>query len=158
MSISQDFTIEAFVTPTNAKVNMFISWNGIESGDSRAILSHLPWADGNCYFDVAGCCGPSQRVNFYLSQLNTTFQIVYRCRTTATPYRQVLINTVSQVDSGTNGTNTLNFTSDNCAIGNYYAGGYNWQGNLYYFRMYNRGLSDAEIAQNFQASRGRFGI
>jgi hypothetical protein len=36
--------------------------------------------------------------------------------------------------------------------------GYNWDGKLAYFAVYNRGLSQDEYDQNYQALRTRFGV
>lgn len=33
------------------------------AGPGRQIGSHTPWSDGTIYYDVAGCCGPTQRIN-----------------------------------------------------------------------------------------------
>ena len=32
-------------------------------GPDRQLGSHAPWGDGTVYFDVAGCCGPNQRIS-----------------------------------------------------------------------------------------------
>jgi hypothetical protein len=68
----------------------------------------------------------------------------------------VLVNSDSQ--SG-----TINTNASGMSIGVYagYSGGargYYYNGNLAVCRIYNRALSAAEISQNFQALRGRFGI
>ncbi|MBI4600790.1 MAG: LamG domain-containing protein [Planctomycetes bacterium] len=36
-------------------------WN-FYFGPNRQLGSHIPWSNGNIYFDVAGCCGPTQRL------------------------------------------------------------------------------------------------
>jgi hypothetical protein len=36
--------------------------------------------------------------------------------------------------------------------------GYNWDGDLALFYTYNRGLTNAELLQNYSALRNRFGI
>ncbi len=32
------------------------------AGPGRQLGSHVPWSNGNIYFDVAGCCGANQRI------------------------------------------------------------------------------------------------
>ena len=34
----------------------------IGQGATRQLSSHIPWSNGNIYFDVAGCCNPDQRI------------------------------------------------------------------------------------------------
>jgi len=29
----------------------------------RAMQAHVPWSDGQIYWDTAGCCGAGQRIN-----------------------------------------------------------------------------------------------
>jgi hypothetical protein len=53
---------------------------------------------------------------------------------------------------------TYNFTnSTNYSIGRSGFGEY-WKGNMFSYRHYNRALTSTEIAQNFNATRARFGI
>src|SRR4030095_4074229 len=35
---------------------------GFWFGPNRQLGSHIPWGDGTIYFDVAGCCGATQRI------------------------------------------------------------------------------------------------
>ena len=66
------------------------------------------------------------------------------------------INGVS-VASGTQ-TGTLSTNSSGMYIGSYNSGGYFYNGALSICRVYNRVLSAAEVLQNFNAARGRYGI
>lgn len=43
-------------------------------------------------------------------------------------------------------------------IGRYGGGDYQWDGNIYTFKAYNRALSPQEIQQNFNATKSRFGL
>jgi hypothetical protein len=49
-------------------------------------------------------------------------------------------------------------TTDPIAIGAYNGGAYASFGAIPIYRVYNRPLNPYEIAENFQANRGRFGI
>jgi hypothetical protein len=62
--------------------------------------------------------------------------------------------TITVLDTGTGSTNVLRI-----GVGNY-AGDFSWHANAFVssVKMYNRGLTDAEILQNFNALRGRYGI
>lgn len=55
--------------------------------------------------------------------------------------------------------NSFDFTTNsyNYNIGRSGGGEY-WKGNMYCYRHYNRGLTAAEVQQNFNALRGRFGL
>ena len=49
--------------------------------------------------------------------------------------------------------------ADNGYIGKeYHSGGYGLNADVYAIRVYNKALTDAEVLQNFNAMRGRFGV
>jgi len=156
-SSTNEHTIEVFAQVTQVTTNSFFSWRATPNtgSDQRAIASHLYYSNGNTYYDVSGCCGGTQRIN-YPNDSDLTAgvrHLVWRTRTNTTPNRQFFKNTVSQMNSGGNSTATVNWNLTTAAtIGN------GWYGNLYLFRAYNRALTDDEIQQNFNALRGRFGI
>jgi hypothetical protein len=57
----------------------------------------------------------------------------------------------------------MTFSSNVALIGvfdenNIGGSGGTWKGNLYSFRMYNRGLTNDEIAQNFNAFKSRYNL
>ncbi len=54
-------------------------------------------------------------------------------------------------------TGTANW-SNGLRIGNYYGSGYYYQGKINSVSFYNRALSAGEVAQNFSALRGRYGV
>jgi hypothetical protein len=54
--------------------------------------------------------------------------------------------------------NPINYVSPNLSIARWGGGGRNWNGRIGNFAAYNRVLTAAEIQQNFNANRGRFGI
>jgi hypothetical protein len=43
-------------------------------------------------------------------------------------------------------------------LGRYSGGTYQWNGNIYTFKVYNKALSPEEIKQNFNATKSRFGL
>ena len=149
--------VEAFVQVYGATGNVFFDWRAAPSGggDTRAIFSHLYYSNGNTYYDVAGCCAVSQRIS-YTNDTDFTAgirHVSYRTRVNTTPNREIFKNTVSQVDSGANSTNTVTWNDATSAtIGN------NWYGRLYSFRAYSRPLTDTEMVQNYDAQKERFGL
>ncbi len=43
--------------------NHFAFWFAEGEADPRQLSAHIPWSDGNIYFDVNGCCDATQRIN-----------------------------------------------------------------------------------------------
>ena len=58
----------------------------------------------------------------------------------------------------TNETRTVSTNATGMRVGSYVSGSYFYNGNIAQVQVYNRALSAAEIAQNFAAHRGRYGI
>ena len=54
--------------------------------------------------------------------------------------------------------NPINYVSPNLSIARWSLGGRYWNGKISNFKTYNRVLTAAEIQQNFNALRGRFGL
>jgi hypothetical protein len=69
---------------------------------------------------------------------------------------------INAVQNGTDWTNTASLTLAtvvNCKIGSStHTDAQRWNGYINGFQIYNRALTAAEIAQNFEAHRGRYGI
>ncbi len=42
--------------------NNFAFWFADGDADPRQLGAHVPWSNGNIFFDVAGCCGATQRI------------------------------------------------------------------------------------------------
>lgn len=89
------------------------------------------------------------------SFMNTTnwFQVVgtYTSGTRVLYINGVAVNSDSQ--TGTIATNANGMT-----VGSYNSGGYFYNGNIGVVRVYNRALSANEVMQNFNATRGRYGV
>ena len=56
---SQELTVSLWLNREGKPAND--AWTFL-FGESRQFGSHAPWSDGMVYFDVAGCCGDSQRI------------------------------------------------------------------------------------------------
>ena len=54
--------------------------------------------------------------------------------------------------------NPINYSNPNLSIARWSNGGRNWNGRISNFVAYNKALTATEIQQNFNATRGRFGI
>jgi hypothetical protein len=155
--LAQEHTVEVWMKPTELRATTFFNWT--DAAGNRQIMSHAPWSNNYVYYDVGGCCSSSQRVEYLTNIVGSITQLVFRCRTNTTPYRQVFENTVEKVNSGANSTAPMSFGSVGAIIGDFRpAGGVPWKGNTYIFRLYNRALTDSEIVQNFNANRRRFNL
>jgi hypothetical protein len=156
-NLDQEHTIEVIIMPTSAKACTLFHWT--DAGGIRTISGHTPWNDGVVYYDVAGCCSSTQRVSYSSNILNKVTIMTFRCRTSQFPTRQVFENTIEKVNSGVNTTSTLSFGSLPVTIGSFYGDrGTSYPGRLYSIRVYNRGLTDAEILQNYNVDRAKFGL
>jgi hypothetical protein len=161
--LGQEHTIEIVINNTLASTTTLFNWRSSQT--DRAIMSHTPYSDGVVYYDVGGCCGVTNRVSYTPSPslTNRLTYMIFRCRTSQTPYRQVFENTVEKVNSGANATANITLSSNIALIGAYNeanlagSGGV-WKGNLYSFRMYNRALTDAEVQQNYNAMKNRYNL
>ena len=149
--------IESYVQVTSAATNTFFDWRATPNtgSDTRAIFSHLYYSNGNTYFDVNGCCGPTQRIQ-YANDSDLTAGIrhfAWRVRTNTTPYRQMFKNTVDVNNSGveTTASSTWNLTTAATIASG-------WIGKIYLIRVYNRSLTDSEILINYNATKKRFGL
>jgi hypothetical protein len=155
---TNEHTVISWVTWTTKTNSAFFDWRATQNtgSDSRAIYTHFPYnTTPDFYYDVSGCCGTTQRISGTVSNnfQNSVNMATWRTRKSATPNRQFFRNGISILDSGANSTATVTW-NNTTAVG--LCG--TWVGRLYNFYVYNRDLTDAEITQNFNALRGRYGL
>lgn len=147
-SVNTYFTFFMICKPsTTGQTPGSFNWDG---PSERNIMCHIPWS-GTIYFDVNGCCGSTERIQY---STNVSTQIAspaswgFRSRSTTTPRREIFYNNVSQVNSGTNSTNTgwSTTTSTPLSIGRYASSNsFYWQTRIWAFYFYNRALEDSEM-------------
>lgn len=127
------------------------NWDG---AGGRGIYSHLPWSNDNVYWDQGGCCDPNTRTvaptggstswNIWgFNRTSSTDRSIYKNGTILTT------NTEVAADPGLNA---------NPVIINSIGPSINWDARLGVVMLYNRGLTDAEMAQNVTALRVRYGV
>lgn len=159
-SLGQEFTIEFVAKSTVTLYNSLFQW--FDPSNVRAIQVHWPLAQGDntVYYDVGGCCGATQRVTWAdgATLLNVDAYGALRCRVGTNPTRQIFVNNTSVANSGVNSTATITYGSTAAIIGAFDTTQLFWKGNLYFFRMYNRALTDAEMTQNYNVQKSRFGL
>ena len=137
----------------------FKFYAGASGASGRGIAAHLAWGDGNIYFDQGGCCSGDTRTQVASGGTNTWNMWSFR-RLTNSSTRHIIKNATT-LTTNTATALDLNLSSTSVELGGSAEfGGVSsaWDARLNSFYVYNRGLTDAEIQQNFNATRGRFGI
>ena len=137
------------------KQNSFTSTSAFNFNGSvaygRGIFAHLTWNDGSVYFDQGGCCGGDTRT-YVASGGASTWNIWVFRRLSNSSERSIIKNETTLT------TNTAGAANINLDATQAYVAGGGWDVQLNSFIVYNRGLSNAEISQNYNALRDRFGI
>ena len=146
-------TIELVMTPTAAKGSI-INFRG-DSHD-YAINVHVPWSNNNIYYDVGGCCDATDRISGPSNIVGQKIHIIFRSRPSTNPKREVILNGTSILNSGVNNTSTNNFTNIPVTLGGFMynnnSSNHAVSARLYSVKVYNRALTDAEVASNFTGS------
>jgi len=153
ITLGQDATIE-FIAKANwnqdnsgTPIPVSIDGNNYNSGPQPFFYSNkINWNTGNG--------GNNPFSNSYMPDTNWhVFTISNNFSSgVATLYIDgVLIGTATALNMTTTGNNKL-------WIGRWHGGGYNVNMNFAALKIYNRALTAAEVQQNFNANRGRFGI
>ena len=126
---------------------------------NRGIFSHCTWNDDVVYFDQGGCCAGDTRTSV-ASGGSQTWNIWAFRRLTGSSTRSIHKNGVTLATNTAAAANIdLNTTAVDLGSTDEYGGNSStWNARLNAFHVYNRGLTDAEILQNFNALRGRFGL
>jgi hypothetical protein len=125
----------------------------------RGIFAHCTWSDDVVYFDQGSCCGADTRT-YVASGGSQTWNIWTFRRFTNSSTRSISKNG-STLITNTATAADINLISTGVDLGStdeYGGNSSTWNAQLNSFIAYNRGLSDDEISQNFNALRGRFGI
>ena len=114
---------------------------------------------GSIYFDVGQGAGPYTSPLYSFSN-NTWYNVVgVHTRTAGSSVLTVYLNGVALSSSTITPSNTPNDNSYPVSIGRrFYNSGTPANGSIPAVSIYNRALSAAEVAQNFNALRGRYGI
>lgn len=142
----------------NTSAFKFYSSNGT-GVNSRGIFAHATWGDDNVYFDQGSCCNADSRT-FVASGGSQTWNIWTFRRLTGSSTRSIHKNGIT-LTTNTATAIDINLSATAADVSGTDENGGNsstWNARLNSFIVYNRGLSDEEISQNFNAFRGRFDI
>lgn len=156
--ITTDHTIEIICRPTAVKDTILFQF--LDSTKvNKMSQGHVPWSDGRVYYDVRGCCEAGQRLGYIASAPTATVkQYVFRTRSSAAPQRQIFENGASVADSAAAATSALYAWGGPTTLFAGNMGASPWSGDVYAVRIYNRALTDAEIAQNYAVVAPQFGL
>jgi hypothetical protein len=126
----------------------------------RGIFVHPGWVNNTIYFDQGGCCNSDQRTERTFTSGDFTNWRMWAVVSTIGE-RRIYMNGVMYAR---NTVPAANIGLDNTQL---YIGGddvyssessSNWDGKLSIFMVYNRGLSAAEIYQNYFVQKNKFSI
>ncbi len=128
------------------------------SSQTRGIAPHLPWTDGNIYFDQGGCCNADTRTNVAWGGNTSTW---YMWTFTAGARGREIIRNASVLTTNTTARANIDLSSVQIelASSDEYGGASSaWNAHLGAFLVYNRQLSLAEITENYNLLKQRFPI
>ena len=150
------YTIFFIFQTTTTGGNGAFKFKGSLGGSTRGIFCHPGWTNDTIYFDQGGCCNGDQRISYTNSNVNDSniWNMVGLRSTVAT--RAILYNGIVGTTTSTAAAN-INLDSNPVLI-NPVDEGYSWNGRLAYFAVYNRGISNAEYLNNYNALKGRFSL
>jgi Concanavalin A-like lectin/glucanases superfamily/Domain of unknown function (DUF2341) len=156
-SITSDHTFEVLCQPLNGSLNL-IELLGTSS--ERMLVTHLPWGN-SIFYDTRWNAANTvaNRLQYSTTTPVNLKHYVFRTRTSTTPYMEVFENGTSVANSGATAFNvngTWGGTSRLFGFAN--VSGYGWLGDLYFVRLYNRALTNAEITLNYTAAKNKYGV
>jgi hypothetical protein len=119
---------------------------------NRGIFVHPSWSNNTIYFDQGGCCSASQRLTYTNNKITDGTWAICGLRSTVAT-RSIFYNG-AKVSNTTTTAADIDLNSTTMQI-NPSGGGYNWNGYLASFFVYNKALSDNEMFQNYKAFKTR---
>lgn len=123
----------------------------------RGIFTHATWGDGVIYWDQGGCCNADTRTNAGLSNSTGNWHVIgLRCNYSAT--NRTIWDNGSIITTNTSGIANINLNgtaAQLCASDEYGTG---WNGRMAQFALYNRALSDSEMATVTNTFKAKVGL
>jgi hypothetical protein len=167
-SIAGDVTCVCWTRIKNSTAEWRTLLRGLSGGqDHQVIIQSGGWEIGmydNTTFTGFNGSGYSQQSipGYGTPQWN---MLVWRWNNSATPYYNFSYNDTPGIIRGSNSSTNSRFKHGFCSIGAYHNGQQDnpsnasqYWGDISSISIYNRYLTDLEIRQNFNATRGRYGI
>ena len=132
----------------NSSAFQFYGSDNSGLNEFRGIYTHIP-VNNIVYFDQGGCCSSTKRLS--VSVTNTTSWNIWVFKKDSNN-RKIFRNS-STIASTTTASANIDLLSTNVRVGDNL-----WDTRLQSFFVYNRGLTDLEILQNYNALKGRFSL
>jgi len=160
---SMDFSTSDFTIQTTLELNGLS--NGFSSAYGTVICAGAALTNNSSILQFVGTATSHYAIGLWHQPTTTTIGRNYNFQTNKI-YNIAVVKNTSQVEffvdgasiGTTTSSNFFNFTANGFAIGRWYFSGYEQylKGNIYELKAYNRALSNQEIAQNYDAVKGRF--
>jgi hypothetical protein len=160
---SMDFSTSDFTIQTTLELNGLS--NGFSSAYGTVICAGAALTNNSSILQFVGTATSHFAIGLWHQPTTTTIGRNYNFQTNKI-YNIAVVKNTSQVEffvdgasiGTTTSSNFFNFTANGFAIGRWYYPGYEQylKGNIYELKAYNRALSNQEIAQNYDAVKGRF--
>ncbi len=128
-----------------------------DADEEYCLLVHS--VNSKVYMDVGSSGGPYTDATFSFS-LNTWYHIIgTHERVAGSSAIKIYVNGSLLSSSTVNPTNAVNDNATNVSVGSRFNGGTSvWNGKIATARIYTRTLSATEVLQNYNATKGRFGL
>lgn len=157
---NSDYTI-TWVSQTNTgTANAAFKFVNGATTLSRGIFVHPGWSNNTIYFDQGGCCDADTRTYHTFTSADFTNWRVWTVTRRGND-RRIYMNGV-MYEKNTSAAADINLDATQLYIGgdDTYSSSTTstWDGKLSIFMVYNRGLSSAEIYQNYFVQKTKFGI
>jgi hypothetical protein len=151
LDITSDLTINIWLYSTKTMTGVGAVTKGPLSGDYDYML-YITANSTSIAFYKKNSLGVPESVGFNSSILNRWVNICFTKQgTVVNNYENSILKNPT-----TFSTSDIRVTSNSLKIGNGWSSAYG--GNIPILQIYNRGLSAAEVLQNYNATKGRFGL
>lgn len=137
---------------TNASAFKFYG----DAAYTRGIFSHCTWGDNNIYFDQGGCCNSDTRT--YVASGGSLSWNIYTFRRETGGSTRTIWKNGTLLMTNTNTAANINLNGTALEIGSSDEYGPTWDAKINAFIVYNRGITDSEIAKVVATYRGRYGV
>ena len=130
---------------------------GTQGSSVQSLNIHLPWGDGNVYFDCGNGVSSTSRISYSPTTAEKTgwHNWVFNLNA-STGIMKIYLDGI-QKQSGTGKTSVVP-TMGTVSLARFYSGLYYYNGKIANTLIYNTALTAAEITQNYNAQRTRFGL
>jgi hypothetical protein len=150
----QAFTINLWIRPGSSQTTYADIIDNNHTGTQNWVCQQDVGSLNQYNFVVFGSAGQTSATGNFTLTSNTWVNLVF----TYDGDKVRGYNNGTLFATGASLGTTINYVAPTFNIGNWNLGGRNWNGQYGLINAYNRALSATEIAQNYNATKGRFGL